>query len=98
MSEKGGRATDVTLRAAWAWVVAGLVLMLVLWVALAARRPSRPGPLNEVASAARPRPLGFPYLPNPGRTPGATLPVTREDVCTPGYARKVRDVPSGVKA
>ncbi len=33
------------------------------------------------------------YLPDPRLTPGDTLPVTAQDVCTPGYARRVRNVP-----
>jgi hypothetical protein len=36
-------------------------------------------------------------LPNPGLTPGATLDVTNEDVCTPGYTKKVRNVPASIK-
>lgn len=35
--------------------------------------------------------------PNPRLTPGAALPVTAADVCAPGYARRVRDVPLSVK-
>lgn len=38
-----------------------------------------------------------PLRPDPSITPGDTLPVTAQDVCTPGYAKKVRNVPSGVK-
>ncbi|CAB4243682.1 conserved exported protein of unknown function [Methylacidimicrobium sp. AP8] len=34
-----------------------------------------------------------PILPDPQLTPGDTFPVSRSDVCTPGYAKKVRDVP-----
>ncbi len=34
-----------------------------------------------------------PILPNPDLTPGNTFPVSRNDVCVPGYAHKVRDVP-----
>ena len=30
-------------------------------------------------------------------TPGATLPVTRDDICVPGYTKKVRNVPADVK-
>ncbi len=33
------------------------------------------------------------YLPNSTLTPGDTLPVSMQDVCTPGYAHRVRDVP-----
>jgi hypothetical protein len=37
------------------------------------------------------------FLPRPALTPGATLPVTRADICVRGYSRKVRDVPQDVK-
>jgi hypothetical protein len=36
-------------------------------------------------------------LPDSRLTPGATLAVTKDDVCTPGYSRKVRAVPVSVK-
>src|SRR5947209_7716884 len=36
-------------------------------------------------------------LPNSRLTPGATLEVTKEDICTPGYTKEVRDVPVPVK-
>jgi hypothetical protein len=38
-----------------------------------------------------------PILPDPKLTPGATLPVTKDDICVPGYTQKVRDVPKSVK-
>jgi hypothetical protein len=38
-----------------------------------------------------------PILPDAELTPGATLPVTADDICAPGYSRKVRDVPAEVK-
>ena len=38
-----------------------------------------------------------PTQPDSSLTPGATLPVSTADVCTPGYSRKVRDVPEDVK-
>lgn len=43
--------------------------------------------------------LGNPAPIEPDRTltPGATLPVTTQDICTPGYSRKVRNVPIAVK-
>ena len=40
---------------------------------------------------------GLPLAPDPQLTPGATLPVTRDDVCVPGYTQKVRNVPEAVK-
>ena len=37
------------------------------------------------------------YLPDPKLTPGDTLDVTRDDICTPYYASKIRNVPASVK-
>lgn len=37
------------------------------------------------------------FLPNPQLTPGDTLPVTTQDICVPGYTKKVRNVPIQVK-
>ncbi|MDD4933184.1 MAG: HNH endonuclease domain-containing protein [Methylacidiphilaceae bacterium] len=34
-----------------------------------------------------------PILPDPKLTPGDTFPVSRADVCVPGYSKKVRNVP-----
>lgn len=56
-------------------------------------------PASATAGAATPvstDPLQ-PLLPDPAKTPGATLPVTAADICARGYARKVRNVPSSVK-
>ena len=39
----------------------------------------------------------LPILPDARMTPGDVLDVTKDDVCTPGYAEKVRDVPAEVK-
>src|SRR5215475_6927950 len=38
-----------------------------------------------------------PILPDPKLTPGDTFDVTPEDVCVPGYAKKVRAVPAWLK-
>src|SRR3954463_13806230 len=38
-----------------------------------------------------------PIRPDSRLTPGATLDVTTDDVCTPGYTKKVRNVPAKVK-
>ena len=54
-----------------------------------------PAPPNEdpaVLRAARP-----PILPDTGMTPGAALDVTAQDICVPGYSKRVRNVPSAVK-
>jgi hypothetical protein len=36
-------------------------------------------------------------LPDPNLTPGAALEVTKDDVCTVGYTKNVRNVPVAVK-
>ncbi len=41
--------------------------------------------------------IRVPIEPDPVLTPGATLPVTVEDICASGYTRKVRNVPAEVK-
>lgn len=70
---------------------------------LAGCRKNAPETRNRTESrrpptAARPgRPVETGSLPNPTLTPGATLDVTKDDVCTPGYSKKVRDVPVAVK-
>jgi hypothetical protein len=38
-----------------------------------------------------------PILPDPRLTPGDTFEVTVQDVCVPGYAKKVRAVPAALK-
>ena len=38
-----------------------------------------------------------PIMPDPAKTPGDTLAVTKSDICVPGYSKKVRDVPESVK-
>jgi hypothetical protein len=38
-----------------------------------------------------------PILPDPKLPPGDTFDVTAEDVCVPGYAKKVRAVPAWLK-
>jgi hypothetical protein len=46
--------------------------------------------LAQAALAEQPTPI----LPDPKLTPGDTFDVTAEDVCVPGYAKKVRAVPA----
>jgi hypothetical protein len=41
--------------------------------------------------------LQYPFVPNPARTPGATLDVTAADICVSGYSKRVRNVPAAVK-
>jgi hypothetical protein len=38
-----------------------------------------------------------PILPDPKLTPDDTFGVTAQDVCVPGYAKKVRAVPAWLK-
>jgi hypothetical protein len=38
-----------------------------------------------------------PVLPDRTLTPGDTLDVTKDDICVPGYTKKVRNVPKAVK-
>jgi len=63
-------------------------------------------PLKQQALVQTPRGATFapppvtqnlPLVPDPQLTPGATLPVTRDDICAPGYTQKVRNVPEAVK-
>jgi hypothetical protein len=49
--------------------------------------------LAQVVLADQPTPI----LPDPKLTPGDAFEVTAQDVCVPGYARKVRDVPQEIK-
>jgi len=49
--------------------------------------------LAPVAHAQQPTPI----LSDPKLTPGAVLPVTKVDICVPGYTNKVRNVPKSVK-
>jgi hypothetical protein len=49
--------------------------------------------LTHVVFAQQPTPI----LPDPKLTPGDTFDVTAQDVCVPGYAKKVRGVPVWLK-
>jgi hypothetical protein len=49
--------------------------------------------LTEAVLAQQPTPI----LPDPKLTPGDTFDITAQDVRVPGYARKVRAVPSWLK-
>lgn len=49
-------------------------------------------------TAPAPTPLtGMPLLPDPKLTPGDTLPVTKDQLCVPGYAGKTRNVSEAMK-
>src|SRR5271166_5734550 len=49
--------------------------------------------LTRVLLAQEPTPI----LPDANMTPSDTFDVTAQDICTRGYARKVRDVPAEMK-
>lgn len=80
------------------------LLVLSLFLVLAGCRNKAPE-TTQTAESRKPAKVAPPpkamveagSLPDAKLTPGATLDVTKEDVCTPGYSKKVRDVPSSVK-
>jgi hypothetical protein len=49
--------------------------------------------LAPVILAQQPEPI----VPDPNLTPGSTFDVTAQDLCVPGYAKKVRNVPAEMK-
>jgi hypothetical protein len=49
--------------------------------------------LTQAVLAEQPTPI----LPDPKLTPGDTFDVSAQDVCVPGYAKKVRAVPAWLK-
>src|SRR5262249_22439572 len=55
------------------------------------------GLLARSGAGAAPPQLTPPLVPDPHLTPGATLDVTTDDICVPGYAKKVRNVPGAIK-
>jgi hypothetical protein len=58
--------------------------------------PAQPGPLGRRSKTFNCQVQND--LPDPACTPGAALPgVTTAQICTPGYASSVRDVPQGEK-
>lgn len=59
--------------------------------------PGLAAPRSASASAPAADQVSAPLLPDAKMTPGATLPVTRADICVPGYTKKVRNVPLDVK-
>jgi hypothetical protein len=77
--------------------------ILCLFLILAGCRnkaPEKTKPAESKKSAKVAPPKTAPEagsLPDLNLTPGATLDVTKDDICTPGYSKKVRDVPTSVK-
>ena len=49
--------------------------------------------LTQAALAQQPTPI----LPDPKLAPGDVFDVTAQDICVPGYAKKVRAVPAWLK-
>jgi len=49
--------------------------------------------LTQVVLAQQPTPI----VPDPKLTPGNTFELTAQDLCVPGYAKKVRKVPEEVR-
>jgi Metal binding domain of Ada len=54
-----------------------------------------PSPITTPETKSPPN--NSPIVPDSKLTPGDVLEVTKEDICTPGYSKKVRDVPQAVK-
>jgi hypothetical protein len=94
------RAISQTLRR-----VVLLTALALVSIPIGCRAPSSspPPPAPIVApptSSTPPAPAdqqGPPIQPDPQLTPGATLAVTTDDICVPGYTQVVRDVPAAVK-
>jgi hypothetical protein len=84
-------------------VTAGLGILVSFFVFLACgREASVPNarattPDSSQVVAQSDTGLRYPFVPDPARTPGATLDVTAADICMPGYSKRVRDVPTEVK-
>ena len=90
-----------------------LAVVAMLFIAIALMRRQQPdaasrgagngvsrGPSVSAGSSEDPAALRAarpPILPDPTMTPGATLEVTAQDICVPGYSKRVRNVPSAVK-
>lgn len=74
----------------------GALVMIALLAVVAIGQPSLqqigspPGPFGDNGA-------GRAVLPDPALTPGAVLAVTAEDICVPGYSKKVRNVPAALK-
>jgi hypothetical protein len=49
--------------------------------------------LSQVVIGQQPTPI----LPDPNLTPGNTFDVSAQDICVPGYTKKVRNVPEAMK-
>src|SRR3954452_8187416 len=72
------------MRAASSWIRAMRLLAVLLVVVVVCVAP---------LFAQQPQPI----LPDPKLTPGDVFDVTATDICTPGYSKKVRNVPQWEK-
>src|SRR5262249_5579822 len=53
--------------------------------------------MSAVLASGAVQRISPPIMPDPAKTPGDTLAVTKSDIFGPGYSKKVRDVPESVK-
>lgn len=87
-------------RATGGWRTAGLLIVIVALVLAGCRTssPATSGPhLGQRTKTSGCQVRG--PLPDPACTPGAIIEsATPEQICQPGYARDVRDVPDAVKS
>lgn len=90
---RSGQARLIAL----ALVIVAAVVLIAVIVTRPRPKPGSPPASPDVATATVPAPSDLPFLPDAGRTPGATLPVTARDICVSGYTKKVRNVPSALK-
>ena len=79
-----------------------LVLLVLLLPKIPAHAREPRGFLERLFAPVTPAATGSeatstPIRPDPKRTPGDTLEVTLDDIRTPGYSKRVRDVPIAVK-
>lgn len=75
------------------WLIALLVVLgfsMLLFLSL-----QHPGASTQSSGSSRPK-VGL-DLPDPRLTPGDVLTRSKNEICRPGYARSVRDVPQAVK-
>ncbi len=79
------------------FAVAGVTLAAFSFGCRSSSQPGLAAPTQPVSTLTPADQTNAPLLPDPRMTPGATLPVTRDDICVPGYTKKVRNVPVDVK-
>ena len=84
-------------RATLTYVSILLVVLVLSFVISSCNGSSAPVTGGSPTSGGGDRSAYAAYLPNPQLTPGDTLDVTKADICEPGYATKVRNVPESVK-